>query len=308
MSGEDWNSIRLVLEVARCGSFKRAAEALGVDHVTVSRRLTALEQRAGVALFNRRTTGSTPTEAGRRLINVAEVAAEGVDRFQRTLKGLAAESDPVSIAAPEGVASYLLGPAITGMGDDRQPLHLGRRSQTLPPISLAAPDMSTADIEVLLLAPGEDVPRPPETRVRHVGRMRFVPVAGRRYLNSHEMPRRFSDLKHHRLLNHALYQRDPGLQPWNDVVSTARIGVQLTAQTSSALHHPIVAGAGVCLMPDFSSVIDDQVIALAVNPPVMPTEIWLAAHSDDLRRNSVRMVFDTVAAMFTGSPWFAADR
>jgi DNA-binding transcriptional LysR family regulator len=40
----DWNRIRIFLEVARTGQILGAARRLGVNHATVARQLTALEQ------------------------------------------------------------------------------------------------------------------------------------------------------------------------------------------------------------------------------------------------------------------------
>jgi DNA-binding transcriptional LysR family regulator len=308
MSGEEWTHVRLVLEIARTGSFRAAAQALGMDQGTASRRIKLLEQSAGVPLFTRKTSGATATDAGRRLIAAAEIAAEGMGRFQRTLRGLATEADHVTVSAPEGIASYLLGPIIVGVGEAHHPLPIGRKAQQLPPIELAPPDAAHADVEILLLGRGEDVPRPPETKIRHVGQMRFVPVAGRRYLSVHGMLETFSDLRQHHLLNHGLYQYDPGLLPWNAIVADHRAGVRLTAPTSSALHRPIVAGAGVSLMPDFSSVVDPEVVVLAMKAPVMSIEIWIAADTEPLRRANVRTVFDTLGQMFTQSPWFSPGR
>ena len=40
----DWDRIRIFLEVARTGQILGAARRLGVNHATVARQLTALEQ------------------------------------------------------------------------------------------------------------------------------------------------------------------------------------------------------------------------------------------------------------------------
>ena len=47
----DWDDFRFFLAVARQGSIRGAASALGVNHSTVSRRIGGFESRVGVRLF-----------------------------------------------------------------------------------------------------------------------------------------------------------------------------------------------------------------------------------------------------------------
>jgi DNA-binding transcriptional LysR family regulator len=60
----DWDRIRIFLEVARTGQILGAARRLGVNHATVARQLTALEQELKTQLVERRTTGCVLTRVG----------------------------------------------------------------------------------------------------------------------------------------------------------------------------------------------------------------------------------------------------
>src|SRR5437588_9460951 len=62
-----WNDLRYFLAVRRAGTLAGAARALKVEHSTVSRRLTALEESLGARLFLRGPEGFSPTPAGDRL-------------------------------------------------------------------------------------------------------------------------------------------------------------------------------------------------------------------------------------------------
>ena len=53
----DWDDIRHFLEVVRSGSATHAAGRLGVNHTTVYRRISALEERLGKKLFERSNSG-----------------------------------------------------------------------------------------------------------------------------------------------------------------------------------------------------------------------------------------------------------
>ena len=67
-----WDDLRYALAVARARTLSAAAEALGVSHTTVGRRLRALEEHLGLRLFDVGAEGYTATDAGRDLVAVAE--------------------------------------------------------------------------------------------------------------------------------------------------------------------------------------------------------------------------------------------
>jgi DNA-binding transcriptional LysR family regulator len=62
------SEIEAVREVASSRSFRRAAEMLGLQQSTVSRRVRRLEDKIGVSLFERRPSGSCLTSAGKRFL------------------------------------------------------------------------------------------------------------------------------------------------------------------------------------------------------------------------------------------------
>jgi DNA-binding transcriptional LysR family regulator len=77
--------LALFVEVVDARSLKRAGEALGIPHSTVSRRIAALEKAIGVRLLNRTTRTLALTEAGsiyykrcREIVDAARVAHEEI--------------------------------------------------------------------------------------------------------------------------------------------------------------------------------------------------------------------------------------
>ena len=75
----DLLALEQALLVLDCGSFRKAAAALGVGPSAVSRRIGSLEDVLGVSLFQRRSQGAEPTVAGRRILTrgraiVADIA------------------------------------------------------------------------------------------------------------------------------------------------------------------------------------------------------------------------------------------
>jgi DNA-binding transcriptional LysR family regulator len=67
-----------VVTLADCGSFHKAAERLGVDTSTLSRRIQRLEDELGVSVFARSRTGIVPTSGGRELLRLARRIVEDV--------------------------------------------------------------------------------------------------------------------------------------------------------------------------------------------------------------------------------------
>lgn len=61
----NWDDARIFLAMARSGQILGAARALGFNHATVARRLTALEDALGSTLFRRETNGTELTPPGR---------------------------------------------------------------------------------------------------------------------------------------------------------------------------------------------------------------------------------------------------
>ncbi|HBS34572.1 MAG TPA: LysR family transcriptional regulator, partial [Parvularcula sp.] len=53
----DWDDYRYFLAVARAGTVTGAAQQLGVNHSTVSRRIAAMERAASVLLFDKQKDG-----------------------------------------------------------------------------------------------------------------------------------------------------------------------------------------------------------------------------------------------------------
>src|SRR5436305_14903732 len=64
----DVRRLRVLREVARCGSFSGAAAALGYTQPAISRHVALLEQETGAMLLERRPSGVRLTDAGELLV------------------------------------------------------------------------------------------------------------------------------------------------------------------------------------------------------------------------------------------------
>ena len=111
--------LRVFRAVAEELSFRKAAEALHLSQPAVSQHVRALEEEAGVQLFDRaRGAGHgsqiSLTEAGRVLLKYASAAAETMVEARRALSALNDETvGELRLGASTTVAQYLL-PRILG--------------------------------------------------------------------------------------------------------------------------------------------------------------------------------------------------
>jgi DNA-binding transcriptional LysR family regulator len=106
-----WDDVRLFLALCRARTVASAAQTLGVDASTASRRLATLEEELGAVLFDRHREGITPTEAAENLMPVAEEIEAGMMRFANEAQGLEREaSGLVRVACAPDVAVVLLLP------------------------------------------------------------------------------------------------------------------------------------------------------------------------------------------------------
>jgi DNA-binding transcriptional LysR family regulator len=118
-----WDDVRYFLAVMREGSFTLAARALGTDQSTVSRRIAALEDALGVALFERARRAPIPTEAAERLRDSAERIEAEMGRFTDQALGIhtQAVAGRVRIALTEEIAIQFLVPEVLPALRERYP-------------------------------------------------------------------------------------------------------------------------------------------------------------------------------------------
>lgn len=109
----NWDDVRLFLSVARSGQFLSAARKLGVNHATLSRRISALETAIGTQLFLRSTNGCELTEEGQRLLAGAERMETEMLNAQANLGRVdTAVAGTVRIGAPDGLGVSFLAPRL----------------------------------------------------------------------------------------------------------------------------------------------------------------------------------------------------
>ncbi|MBB5442985.1 MULTISPECIES: LysR substrate-binding domain-containing protein [Paraburkholderia] len=190
--------------LAASGSLSAAARELGLTAAAVSKRLTQMEQRAGVALVNRTTRRMMLTPEGelyldraRRILDEIDELAELLGSAKKTPKGL------LRVNATLGFGRSHIGPAISRF--------VARYPQVSVQLQLSVtPPPLTDDSFDVCIRFGE----PPDTRVvaRRLAPNRRLLCAAPSYLAAHGMPLTAHDLTRHNCIG--IRQGDEAYGVW----------------------------------------------------------------------------------------------
>ena len=142
----DLITLHLVLAIADTRSITRGAERENLALAAASKRLSDLEARLGVALFERRARGVEPTEAGRALVR-------HVRNLDMQLHAL--ESEVVEFA--HGIKGHLRIAANAGAISECLPPDLAAFSQAHPQIRISLEDQTSAEVQAAVAEGRADV-------------------------------------------------------------------------------------------------------------------------------------------------------
>ena len=144
----NWDDLRIFLAAARAESTAGAAQRLGLDATTVSRRVRALETTLKAALFIRSSRGLQLTATGARLLETATNAESAMALAEQV-----GQSDLIAgtirISASEGFGTVVLAPALPGL----RALHQGLVIELIANAGFLSPLKREVDIAVTLSAP-----------------------------------------------------------------------------------------------------------------------------------------------------------
>ena len=82
-----WDDFRYIKAIAEARSLAGAAGSLGVNHSTVFRRLSQIEQQLGSRLFERGRAGYALTASGEQMVQLADRMGADIISFERKVTG-----------------------------------------------------------------------------------------------------------------------------------------------------------------------------------------------------------------------------
>lgn len=277
----DWDDLRFFLAAARAGSFMRAADELRTNQTTVGRRIERLETGLGVKLFDRVGRAMRVTPAGLRLIAMAETMEEAAGAVERDLAGHDRElAGEVTIAAPEGLASFVLTPWLA---------QLRRR---YPRITLRVKvgnqvvDLRTRAADMALQV---NTPTDPRAVAIKVGLFRIHPYAAFSYLDHAGIPADLDQLRDHDVLDHFGYALLPGFEPWRKLIEDHPRVVFATDSARTYLE-AARSGHGIAFLPVHYARSMPELRELDLGLTVA-LPLWLVSHSETNGAARIQSVF-----------------
>lgn len=271
------DDLRFFLHVVRQGRLVAAAEVLGVDHTTVSRRIGRLERDLGRRLFHRSTAGWTVTEAGEQLL----VHAQAIDSAVTAAAGAGTDrgrlSGTVRIATPDAFGAFVLVPGLAPLRARHPDLDVHVVTSTRK-VSLSLREF---DVAVTL-----EEPQPRHVSYRKLTDYALRLYASPRYLADRAPVRRIEDLTGHTLIWYVddLLDIAP-LRLLDDLVPHHHVAIQ----TNSVTGHwqAAVAGLGIAPLPRYLADPDHRLVPVLDEVTILRS-YWVAVPRESARLDRVR--------------------
>lgn len=282
----DWNALQSFLAVARCGRLTIAAQLLGIDHSTLSRRITSLEKNLQVRLFDRRPSGYTLTPQGEALLESAqsmESTALGIlDNVAGSSRKIAGT---VRVGTPDGFGTNFLASRLCKLAQQHPDLNI--QLVTLPRVfSLSKRE---ADIAISLAPPSEG-----RLHTRKLTDYELGLYGAPSYLAQHPPILSVADLKNHRFIG---YIEDMIYAPELDYLPLVSRDIHPFFASSNLLiqYQATVQGHGLCVLPCFIASAAPELERVLAPDVTLLRSFHMITHSDTRNITRIRVTGDFIA-------------
>lgn len=275
------DDLRYLLAVANTGRLVAAADALGVNHTTVSRRLRALEKVLRARLVERGADGWELTETGRAVAEHARPIQAAVERAALAAAGAQPDAlaGTIRITAPDGFGTVFAVPALT------------RVRERHPNLSV---ELITATRQLGLHQSGFDLaiaigkPVTPRLFTERLGEYTLALYASEAYLAEHGDPATFEEIKKHTVvfyIESLLQVGDLDLDKYLPSTTARFSSTNIFAQLEATRR-----GAGIGLLPKFLALRAPELRRIHADVPPLRLSFTLAARRDSIPRPAVQVV------------------
>lgn len=296
----DWNDVRTFLAVAESGSLNAAARSLGMTQPTVSRRMEDLEYRLGARLFSRSSRGIALTDAGESVRDLAASMARLGGIIVREVAGRdRSESGRVRLAAPDGLASFILMPKMAAFQRSHPEIQLAVDCGLWADSPIGgSPDLS---LEFSAGSPQGVVSTPLAT-------LHYAYFASRAYLQLYGAPTSPAEITQHRMVRHTSHREQT--HTWNPKLAAvnALAGTHLISNSSAATLMAIKADVGLGILPTYVANFEPELVMLDLEPMAHPV-LFLRHEPVAVRQSRVARVKDWLQQVFdpTNQPWYREE-
>ncbi|CRZ19088.1 LysR family transcriptional regulator [Mycolicibacterium neworleansense] len=276
------DDLLVLLAVGRSGRYTAAADELGINHTTISRRIAALEQAIGGRVLTRAGGGWELTDLGREALAAAEAVESAVSALgasgARQLEGV------VRISATDGFSAYIAAPAAAQV----QRRHPRLTVEIVTATRRASQQRSSLDLEIVVGAP--QVRRAEAIRL---GDYCLGLYGSRDYLAEHGTPADVADLARFPLV----YFIDSMLQVDDLDMATSFAPTMRESVTSTNVFVHVEAtraAAGLGLLPCFMADRHEDLVRVLPAELSVRLSYWLVARAETLRRPVVAAVVEAI--------------
>ena len=280
------DDLLVLLAVGRTGRYTTAAEELGLNHTTISRRIAALERAMGGRVLARVGGGWELTELGRDALAAAEVVESAVRSLAVDSAGRRALEGVVRISATDGFSAYIAAPAAAAV----QREHPEVAVEIVAATRRATQQRSGLDVEIVV---GEPTVR--RAKALRLGDYCLGLYGSRDYLDMHGAPASIADLQRFPLV----YFIDSMLQVDDLDLATSFAPAMRESVTSTNVFVHVEAtraAAGIGLLPCFMADRHDDLVRVLAEPVSIRLTYWLVTRAETLRRPEVAAVIDAIGA------------
>ncbi|TAA60606.1 LysR family transcriptional regulator [Shinella sp. JR1-6] len=280
----NWDDARMFLAVARTGQLLAASRRLGVNHATLSRRVSALEEALKTRLLIRRTNGCDLTAEGDAFFRAAERMETEMLAVQASIGRIdTAVAGTVRVGAPDGFGVSFLAPRLGRLTARHPELKI----QLVPVPRSFSLSQREADIAITL-------ERPEQGRLVSSKLTDYTLglYASRAYLAENGTPQGVEDLKAHRRVG---YVEDliftASLNFTGEVMRSWDAGFEISSATGQT--EAVRSGAGIGILHDYIARQYDELVRLLPGTAIRRA-YWTTWHESARDLTRVRTVAEFV--------------
>ena len=283
------DDLLILLAVGRTGRYVSAAEQLGINHTTISRRIAALEEAIGGRVLTRVGNSWELTDRGREVLSAAEAVEAAVHSLDADRGRSPSLAGVVRISATDGFSAYIAAPAAAKV----QRRHPDIAVEIVAATRRASQQRSGVDIEIVV---GEPTVR--RALAMRLGDYCLGLYGSRDYLAEHGTPASVDEVAEHPLV----YFIDSMLQVDDlDLAANFAPAMRESITSTNVFVHVEAtrAAAGLGLLPCFMA--DRWPDLIRVLPAAVSARLtyWLVSRAETLRRPEVSAVVDAIRAQVT---------
>lgn len=288
----DWNSLKVFLAIARCGSLSGAANELVVNHSTIFRRLHAFEETIGGKLFERVNNSYELTALGYELFELAQNIENSFDGIERHIVGKDFQpKGVVKITAPNNIAYRYLPRYISDFNDKYPDI----RIELL--VSNQEFNMSNRQADIAVRATGS----PPEHLIgKQVNTLSWSVFGSEKYEDKFGLPTNIDELKNHTLIGAAgIMNRLPAFI-WLEKHYSSQIITR--SDDLTAMSYLVESGQGLACLPDDQC--RPEIMRLFPIQESQTSHLWLLTHPDLRNVERIKLVMQHLTDAFSSECFF----